>query len=241
MPARGTELATYSIKNSASTLRTVQFAYGSCLRLFFFFFFFFFGCLLLLSNPLFCRPSFTDTIVLWVGYGKTQNLTGWQKPITRALPLSLAHSLLLFLTYIKPLEALFVSKLYDAQHHADTLHFFFTRKGKRMEDEAITRSFASSVGIEKMPICFSAYRHLASAFQTRLITTRSSPFAELQFGHSEETGRSHYGLSSSDPSPQALEWEFFQVSVKWQALIGLTVVKHQTYCFSLLWPPVALH
>ena len=108
MPARATELQSLAIKNLPTSPRSIFMSHGIVFDLFFF------ALGLILFTYPFSFPPFSslpDTLMFAPVYSKTDNLTGKQKKICRFLHPEVALVAFTLLTFIKPLEAIFVGKL----------------------------------------------------------------------------------------------------------------------------------
>ena len=163
-------------------------------------------------------------------YSKTTNLTGHGTYIPRFLPQNLARTLLKYLTFVRPLECAFVESFpEDAGEAASTFgdyrQFLFCSNGKRMDEQAIRDTLASTMKKNGLNLTVRSYRHVSIAFARHHLKLSKHILEQLPFdeqaSHSEETGTTRYGFGSSDSlwDTAEREHEFFLVSYAWQILL----------------------
>lgn len=173
-----------------------------------------------------------ETILLFFRYSKTQKMKGKRDGICRFLPGEVAKLLARFLTQVKPLEARFMLSLGQQAEADDTRTFLFTKEGKKVDGEVVTRDVARVLKDHDLKIGFLEYRHAAVGLNRANTHQQQRTLqicAALQTGHSLETDTAIYALATQDFLPADLERGFQDVSESWQALIRIERVSLSSY------------
>lgn len=92
-----------------------------------------------------------------IRYWKPRNLVGHDIHVCRFLPKQLAHRLLTYLKFVKPLETFFVSNLHGTAESASCKLHLFTKRGFPATPEDLREFFCRFIAPHS-PITFSAYR-----------------------------------------------------------------------------------
>ena len=126
----------------------------------FLFFFFFFS---MFSSFLFA--SSTGTVCILQTYSKTRALTRSERPIWRFVPHELGRLLVLFLSYVKPIEATFTHEMYSAEASEIVRHHLFVKFGQRFTADNIRDTVSAALSRQfNDQVMFSAYRYLWRLF-----------------------------------------------------------------------------
>jgi hypothetical protein len=205
MPARATEIAAFTYRNTPTKSRNLFVSKGK-------------SCLYTVQT-----------------YHKCQNAVGSTKTIPRFLEGRLGRLLLASLVFIRPFQERLAEELGDTEKSTDLRRFLFVKNGHRMDGEDVSNAinFAFNTVLQKN-IQFSQVRHVLVAFVRSQIKRSLIPDLGMilpiaaQAGHSEETEERIYGrLGSDEPYTTSAEefTRYWILSTMWHQLLGLSMDK----------------
>jgi hypothetical protein len=174
---------------------------------------------------------FIDGLVMLLSlYGKADNLRGAQRPVARFLCKDTSYLLVSYLTYIREMEIIASTVLYDKEQTALYGYLLGVKEGRKLETRDLSEGIAGMFLTHlKVYATVKSWRHMASAWMHRFLgytnvsaLTHNGPL-DSQAGHSQQIATMVYGRSNFDhPSIGREEFQlFWKVSVEWHKLLHL--------------------